>query len=237
MSTILIVEDEEDVRSMIAEILEVEGYETFEAATGLEGFKMAKKKRPDLIVLDLMIPDRDGYAVCKDLRAEIKTKRIPILMLTALGTRDQIIKGLETGADDYMTKPFSPKELVLRVKSILRRTTVVTGGGAELEAGPFHLDKNNLRLNLDGEEIELTSTEFKLLLSLIEAPGTPCERGDLLSQVWGYSNLSQTRTLDTHIKRLRAKLGKYGACIETVRSVGYRFNGSPDLSDKGDADS
>ncbi len=229
MPTILIVEDESDIRSMIAHMLKREGFEIIEASNGLEGLDKAFAARPDLIVLDLMLPDRDGITVCKDLRANAKTKRTPILMLTALSAKETTILGLEVGADDYMTKPFNPDEFVLRIRSILRRT-LSTEGNSEIQIGPFHLDKNNLRLIVSGEEVDLTSTEFKLLLALIEVPGTPKERGELLNQVWGYSNLSQTRTLDTHIKRLRAKLGKYGPCIETVRSVGYQFNESADLS-------
>lgn len=233
MPTILIVDDEEDMRSMIAEMLSSEGFSSIQAADGLEGFKTAKAEIPDLIVLDLMMPDRDGISVCKDLRASKKTKRIPILMLTALSAKETTISGLEAGADDYMTKPFSQEEFILRIRSILRRT-LSTEGSTEVKVGPFNLDKNKLRLDINGEDIDLTSTEFKLLLSLIELPGTPRERGDLLEEVWGYSNLSQTRTLDTHIKRLRAKLGKYGPCIETVRSVGYQFNESAELSDDAD---
>lgn len=230
MPTILIIDDEEDIRQMISDKLVTEGFDILPAENGLEGFEKAKKERPDLVVLDLMMPDRDGFAVCRDFRSDQKTKRIPILMLTALTTTEKTIEGLEAGADDYMTKPFSPKELTLRIRSILRRTQSMDGGGV-LEVGPFHLDKNNLRVNISGKEIDLTSTEFKLLLSLIEVPGTPKERSELLNQVWGYSNLSQTRTLDTHIKRLRAKLGQYGSCIETIRSVGYQFNESADFSD------
>lgn len=230
MPTILIVDDEEDMRSMIAEMLNKEGFTLLQAANGLEALEKAKSENPDLIVLDLMMPDRDGISVCKDLRDHKTTRRTPILMLTALSAKETTISGLEAGADDYMTKPFSQEEFVLRIRSILRRT-LSTEGSSEVSVGPFHLDKNNLRLNLSGDEVDLTSTEFKLLLSLIEVPGTPKERGDLLNQVWGYSNLSQTRTLDTHIKRLRAKLGKYGPCIETVRSVGYQFNESAELAD------
>lgn len=231
MPTILIVDDEEDLRTLIAAKFREEGFDTLLAADGFEGFEIARKKKPELIILDLMMPGRDGLSVCKDLRSHGKTKRIPILMLTALGDTDHKIQGLEMGADDYMSKPFSPKELVLRAKNILRRTLTVGGGGSEIELGPLFVDRNNLRVILDGDEIELTSTEFKLLLCLIEVPGTPKERGELLEQVWGYSNLSQTRTLDTHVKRLRAKLGEYGSCIETVRSVGYRFNESTLLPD------
>lgn len=229
MPTILIVDDEADIREMISGKLAGEGYDILQAENGIEGYKVARQNKPDLIILDLMMPDRNGISVCKDLRANSKTKRIPIIMLTARSEMDSKLEGLEVGADDYITKPFSLKELSLRVKGVLRRVSTVDTG-AEVELGPFYLDKNHLRVSVANEDVDLTSTEFKLLLALIEVPGTPKERGELLQEVWGYSNLSQTRTLDTHIKRLRSKLGKYGACIETVRSVGYVFNVSAELN-------
>src|SRR5690606_35288938 len=147
---------------------------------------------------------------------------IPVIMLTARGRLEEKITGLELGADDYMAKPFSPKELMLRVRNLLRRTNQ-NHHSSVIVSGPFSLDKNALKLLLDGSPIDLTSTEFKLLLSMIESPGITQERGDLLKKIWGYSDLIQTRTLDTHIKRLREKLGKHGNSIETVRGVGYRF--------------
>ena len=225
MPTILVVDDEQDLRELLALKLQREGFTTLEAGDGLTGEKLAMDEQPDLIVLDLMLPEKDGIAVCKSLRKDSRTRRIPILMLTARGGQEEKIVGLETGADDYMTKPFSPKELILRIQSILRRTQAVDSGTV-VEVGPFRLDKNELKFHLSGDEIDLTSTEFKLLLTLIEIPGTTRERGELLEKVWGYSDQIQTRTLDTHIKRLRTKLGDHGACIETVRSIGYRFSES-----------
>lgn len=223
MATILIVDDEPDIRELLALKLQREGFSTIEAEDGLAAEKTARKKQPDLIVLDLMMPGKNGLAVCKSLKKDSRTSRIPVLMLTAREGLDEKITGLELGADDYMTKPFSPKELVLRVRNILRRTLALSGDSV-FEIGDFRLDKNNLKFHLAGEEVDLTSTEFKLLLALIEIPGTTRERDKLLQKVWGYSDRAQTRTLDTHIKRLRAKLGEYGDAIETVRSVGYRFN-------------
>ena len=224
MPTILIVDDEEDIRELIAmNLMRQEKYSLIEARDGLEALKMARSQKPDLIVLDLMLPEMDGVTVYKELREDSKTRDIPIIMLTARGRLEEKLGGLELGADDYMTKPFSPKELVLRVRNLLRRTNPNTGG-AVVQSGPFSLDKNALRLSLDGDEIDLTSTEFKLLLSLIESPGITQERADLLKKVWGYSDSIQTRTLDTHIKRLREKLGTHGNLIETVRGVGYRFS-------------
>lgn len=222
MPKILLVDDEEDIRSLLALKLQKEGFDTIEAADGLEGEKKAKKEKPDLIVLDLMMPGKDGISVCKALRKDSRTSDTPILMLTARSGLDEKIVGLELGADDFMTKPFSPRELVLRVRNILRRTTAADPGTV-IEVDAFRLDKNRLKFHLDGEEVELTATEFKLLALLLEVPGATREREELLTKIWGYNQLSQTRTLDSHIKRVRGKLGVFGARIETVRSVGYRF--------------
>lgn len=223
MPTILVVDDEEDIRELVSiNLLREEKYEIMEAADGLEGLHLAKKKRPDLIILDLMLPEMDGITVYQRLRDDSRTTHIPVIMLTAKGRLEEKLEGLELGADDYLAKPFSPKELMLRVRNLLRRTNPNVGGSM-IESGPFSLDKNALKLLLEGEEIDLTATEFKLLLSLIESPGITQERATLLKKVWGYSDLIQTRTLDTHIKRLREKLGSHGNSIETVRGVGYRF--------------
>jgi two-component system phosphate regulon response regulator PhoB len=223
MPTILIVDDEEDIRELIAvNLMREENYKLLEASNGLEAVALAKSGRPDLIILDLMLPEMDGMTVYRNLREDPRTKTIPVIMLTARGRLEEKIAGLELGADDYMPKPFSPKELMLRVRNLLRRTNPNQGGNL-VESGPFSLDKNALKLHLEGKAIELTATEFKLLLSMIEAPGITQERGELLKKVWGYSDLIQTRTLDTHIKRLREKLGEHGDLIETVRGVGYRF--------------
>jgi len=224
MPTILIVDDEEDIRELIAvNLMRQEKYSLIEAVDGLEALHLAKKKKPDVIILDLMLPEMDGVTVYQHLREDPRTKSIPVIMLTARGRLEEKLGGLELGADDYMTKPFSPKELILRVRNLLRRTNPNTSGNA-IEVGPFSLDKSALKLDLEGEDIELTATEFKLLLNLIESPGITQERGDLLKKVWGYSDTIQTRTLDTHIKRLREKLGEHGNLIETVRGVGYRFS-------------
>lgn len=223
MATILIVDDEQDIREMIAMNLHREGFETLEAADGLQAVGITRKKIPDLILLDLMLPEKDGYSVFRDLKDSSLTQRIPVIMLTARGKLDERIAGLALGADDYVSKPFSPKELVLRVKNVLRRSRNHPAG-VVIEVGDFRLDKNQLKLHLAGEEIDLTTTEFKLLVVLIESDGTAQERGDLLRQVWGYNDLTQTRTLDTHIKRLREKLGGHSQQIETVRNVGYRFH-------------
>lgn len=225
MPKILIVDDEEDIRELIAvNLMREEQYQLLEAADGLEALRQANDERPDLVILDLMLPQMDGLTVYKNLRENALTAKIPVIMLTARGRLEEKIEGLELGADDYLSKPFSPKELMLRVRNLLRRSNENLSGNL-VETGPFSLDKNGLKLHLDGEEIDLTATEFKLLLSLIESPGVTQERGDLLKKVWGYSDMIQTRTLDTHIKRLREKLGSFGNSIETVRGVGYRFFG------------
>jgi two-component system, OmpR family, phosphate regulon response regulator PhoB len=223
MPTILIVDDEEDIRDLISMNLHREkDYTVIEAADGLEALTAAKEQSPDLIVLDLMLPGMDGLNVCKNLKEGTKTKSIPVIMLTAKGRLEERIDGLALGADDYLSKPFSPKELMLRIRNLLRRSNSNQGSDV-IAIGPFTLDKNVLKLALEGEEIDLTSTEFKLLLCLIESPGVTQERADLLKRVWGYNDMIQTRTLDTHIKRLREKLGDYGPMIETSRGIGYRF--------------
>jgi len=224
MPTILIVDDEKDIRELIAmNLMREEAYQILEAEDGLQALRQAKNERPDLIILDLMLPQMDGLTVYRNLRDNAITSQIPVIMLTARGRLEQKLEGLELGADDYMPKPFSPKELMLRVRNLLRRSNE-NHGASIVQSGPFSLDKNALKLHLEDEEIERTSTEFKLLLSLIESPGITQERGNLLQKVWGYSDLIQTRTLDTHIKRLREKLGTHGNSIETVRGVGYRFS-------------
>lgn len=223
MATILIVDDEDDIRELIMLNLQREGFDTLEAADGLQAVKIARKKKPDLILLDLMLPEKDGYSVFRDLKQSNLTQNIPVVMLTARGKLDEKITGLSLGADDYVTKPFSPKELMLRIKNVLNRSQNHPAG-VIVEAGNFKLDKNSLSLHIGEEAVDLTATEFKLLVVLIESDGITQERADLLRMVWGYNDLMQTRTLDTHIKRLREKLGAYGSQIETIRSVGYRFN-------------
>lgn len=231
MATILIVDDEQDIRELIAMNLQRESYQVLEAADGLEAVAIAKKELPDLILLDLMLPEKDGYGVFQDLKAEKSTQSIAIIMLTARGKLDERIMGLSLGADDYVCKPFSPKELMLRIKNVLARVQA-RPTGAITRNGDFKLDKNELKFYLCGEEIDLTITEFKLLFVLIESAGTVQERGDLLRRIWGYNDMIQTRTLDTHITRLREKLGSHGSRIETLRSVGYLFN-SNDSGDPG----
>ncbi len=222
MQRVLIVEDEVDIADLIRFNLERAGYGVSKAHDGITGAEMAIRERPDLIVLDLMLPGRDGYSVFREIRRDSRTSHIPVIMLTARAQTEDRIQGLEAGADDYLTKPFSPKELVLRVNAILKRTDAPPGA-SEYEYGPFRFNKNNVRFYLDNEPLDLTSTEFKLLLYLCERPGKAQDRNELLRIVWGYSDEVHSRTLDTHMKRLRQKLGEHGALIETVRGVGYRM--------------
>ena len=223
MYTVLIAEDESDIRKLISFNLERESMDTLLAKDGAEAFEIAKEKGPDLMILDLMLPKMDGFTVFKELRLDSRTKDIPVIMLTAKAQLDDVITGLEMGADDYLTKPFSPKELVLRVKALLRRIKTTTANSV-INSGKFRLDKNSLHCFVSGEQIDLTPTEFKLLILMVEREGTVQNREDLLREVWGYRDTANSRTLDTHVKRLREKLGDLSRCIETVRSVGYQYS-------------
>lgn len=221
MNRILIVDDEGDVRDLVAFNLQRNGMAALFAKDGIEAVKIAIAEVPDLIILDLMLPGRNGFQVFKELRLDSRTKSIPVLMLTAKAQLDDVIAGLELGADDYLTKPFSPKEMVLRVRALLKRSKT-TISSANLIRGPFHFDKNNQNFFLRGEKVDLTPTEFKLLMLLVERSGQAQTRDDLLREVWGYRDSTNSRTLDTHIKRLREKIGSDAAAIETVRGVGYQ---------------
>lgn len=222
MHKVLIAEDEADIRQLISFNLERESYDTLLAGDGEEAVLMAYNKIPDLIILDLMLPKMDGFSVFKELRLDSRTKDIPVIMLTAKAQLDDVIAGLEMGADDYLTKPFSPKELVLRVKALLKRVKT-SNGSTIVKSGKIRLDKNTLHCFIEDKKIDLTPTEFKLLLLLIERVGNAQNRSDLLREVWGYRETANSRTLDTHMKRLREKLGELSRCIETVRGVGYQY--------------
>lgn len=221
MHRILIVEDEQDIADLIGFNLQRAGFEVIKSHDGVDGTETALRERPDLIVLDLMLPGRDGYGVFRELRRDPRTVGIPVIMLTARAQTEDRIQGLEAGADDYLTKPFSPKELLLRVQAILKRSDGPPGA-VDFTCGPFRFDKNALKFYLENEPTELTSTEFKLLLFLCERAGKPQDRNELLRTIWGYSDAAHSRTLDTHMKRLRQKLGEHGSWVETVRGVGYR---------------
>ena len=221
--TVLVVEDERDVVDLLRYNLNKAGFAVLIATDGLKGLEMARQNRPDVIILDLMLPGMNGHAVCKALKGDPDTESLPIIMLTAKGEPGERVQGLEMGADDYVTKPFSTKELVLRVKALVRRTKAGRGGEV-LEVEPFAVNKNAFEIRLEGERLDLTTTEFKLLTLLIERRGRIQSRETLLFDVWGYQNAIDTRTVDTHMRRLREKLGIHSARLETIRGEGYRFN-------------
>ena len=219
---ILIIEDEILLADSLRAMLEGKGFSVEAVHDGETGAEYAETGIYDLLILDVMMPGMDGHGVLRELRRDSRTQGIPVIFLTAKAQAEDRIQGLELGADDYVTKPFSPKELVLRVASVLKRCEH-TPGSVIAEYGPFTFDKNALKFYIDKEEVDLTATEFKLMVYMIEREGQTLNRNDLLSCVWGYSHQAQSRTLDTHMKRLRQKLAPYADCIETVRSIGYRF--------------
>ncbi|PTX96810.1 DNA-binding response regulator [Spartobacteria bacterium LR76] len=221
--TVLVVEDESDVVDLLRYNLSRAGFGVMIANDGVEGLEMARKNRPDIIVLDLMLPRMDGLAVCKALKREPETEQMPIVMLTAKSEPNERVGGLELGADDYVTKPFSPRELVLRVQALLRRLRSSRSNDL-VTIDAFEVDKNAFEIRLDGKRLDLTTTEFKLLALLIDRRGRIQSRESLLFDVWGYQNAIDTRTVDTHMRRLREKLGDHASRLETVRGEGYRFN-------------
>ncbi len=222
MSKILVVDDEPDISDLIALHLGREGHECVCIPNGLDAVAAVLNHQPDIVVLDLMLPGMDGIQIFRRLKADSRTRAVPVIMLTARSQMADRIAGLELGADDYLTKPFSPRELALRVTAILRRTQKVTHV-SEVQIGPFLLDRKNMKLFISGNTIDLTTTEFKLLAVLMENDRSVHTRADLLREVWGYNDEVATRTLDTHIKRLREKLGDAGKHIVTVRGTGYQF--------------
>jgi DNA-binding response OmpR family regulator len=219
---ILIADDEDDVRELVRLNLRRAGYKTAEATDGLAALRLARQNRPSLIVLDVMMPGRDGLKVCEELRQDELLNKVPVIMLTARGMAEDRIAGLEVGADDYIAKPFSPKELVLRVQALLRRADAASDGG-ELEVGPFLFDMPAVRVSISGQPLELTLLEFKLLHLLASHHGSVVDRDTVLREVWGYAETVRTRTLDTHVKRLREKLGPHAEWIQTSRGFGYVF--------------
>ena len=217
---ILIADDEEDVRGLVSTNLRRAGFSTEEAADGLAALEQVQRHKPDAIVLDVMMPGRDGYRVCAELRSESGTRHIPIIMLTAKsGTQDRIT-GLERGADDYLPKPFSPKELVLRIRALLRRSSPPKVE-ERIEVGPFDLDTAGMRLLAHGRHVDLTLLEFRVFHLLAAARGAVIDRDDILREVWGYNSPIRTRTLDTHVKRIREKIGDDADWIFTARGQGY----------------
>lgn len=229
---VLIVDDENDLRTLVDFNLRQAGYATAQAATGAEALARARTLRPRVIVLDLNLPDVSGMDVCRLLRSDPETRDIPILMLTARGGETDRVQGFELGADDYLCKPFNMRELVLRVEAVARRRAPEAVAGEarqELHAGAITLDLGAHLCFVDGQELPLTLQEFRLLSYLISGRGRVRTRDELLSDVWNTSPDLETRTVDTHVKRLRDKLGAAGDIIETVRGVGYRIRGDAAL--------
>lgn len=229
---ILIVEDERDLLDTLDYNLQREGYRTRCAATGAEAMTLANERPlPDLVVLDLMLPDMSGTEVCRSLRSSDVTRNVPVLMLTAKGEEIDRVVGFEVGADDYVCKPFSVRELSLRIRAILRRSQSTDVETEQMEFGRLRVDASAHRCWVDDEEVQLTALEFKLLTTLMRRRGRVQTREVLLTDVWGFSAEVTTRTVDTHVKRLRQKIGDAGRYIETLRGVGYRFRSEPSEAD------
>lgn len=226
MKTILVIEDERDLLDLISFNLEREGYKVLTALDGATGLEMARTGSPDLIILDLMLPGIMGIDICKILKKSEKTSGVPIIMLTAKGEEIDRVVGFEVGADDYVVKPFSNRELILRIKAVLRRTEPGKQSDKIIRVGVITIDTGSHVVTADGKEVVLTTTEYKLLLNLAERLGRVQSRDLLLKNVWGYNYVGDTRTVDTHITRLRNKLGDAGELIKTVRGFGYKMEES-----------
>ena len=221
----LIVEDEPDIAEGLRYNLEREGLSVVVAETGEKGLAAAldRSNPPSLILLDLMLPGMSGTELCRRLRREPQTRRTPLIILTARGSESERVEGLELGADDYVTKPFSVRELIARVRAVLRRAD--ESAATVYEDARLHVNFEEMKVVCAGQEVKLTRKEFGLLSTLARRPGRVLTRNQLLDEVWGLEYYDDTRTLDVHIRRLRQKLGDCGDCIETVIGVGYRFNG------------
>ena len=224
--TILVIEDEEDISDTLSYNLEKEGFDVLVADDGASGIEKAKASIPDLIVLDLMMPGMDGFQVCRTLRADAATEHIKILMLTARSEESDEIIGFNMGADDYVTKPFKMKPLVHRIRALLRRSSGQKTRKDVVSAGPVTLDNLQRRVTLDGEELDLTPTEFLMLWTLVSQPGRVFSRHELLDTSRGRDANALDRTIDVHVRSLRKKLGDRADLIETVRGVGYRYKRS-----------
>jgi two-component system phosphate regulon response regulator PhoB len=228
MARVLVIEDEADLQQILDYNLGQAGHQVRIASTGREGLRIARDERPDIVLLDLMLPDISGTEVCKTLKKDKQTQNIHVVMVTAKGEEIDRVVGFELGADDYVVKPFSVRELLLRMQSVLRRRA--PGGETRapvVEFGDLRIDRDAHRVWVGGKEIELTALEFKLLVTLHERQNRVQTRNALLNDVWGIEADITTRTVDTHVKRLREKLGGAGQYIETVRGVGYRFSEQP----------
>lgn len=227
MAKVLVVEDESDIRQMLVQHLRGAGFDVVGVGTATAALESARTEGPDLILLDLMLPDMDGFEVCKRLRRDPITERIPVVMVTARGSEMDRVLGLELGADDYITKPFSPRELVLRIRRSIERQNPVPANGDLLAFGELTIDVPGHRVLVRGRGVDITATEFRLLTVLARRRGRVQTREHLLQEVWTHGERDEidVRTVDTHVRRLREKLGVAADLVETVRGVGYRFGG------------
>jgi phosphate regulon transcriptional regulator PhoB len=223
MKQIYVVEDEKDIVELLQYNLEKEGYRVLSSLDGAEALKRIPEKSPDLILLDLMLPGTDGLTVCRTLKNNPKTAHIPVVMLTAKGEESDKVVGLELGADDYITKPFSVKELMARVKAVLRRFEKAGEGSPVQKFRDLSLDRSGHHVTLKGKALDLTAKEFELLDYFLTHPGRVLTRDVLLNNVWGYDYFGTTRTVDVHVRRLREKLGPYSEFLQTVKGYGYQF--------------
>jgi DNA-binding response OmpR family regulator len=222
--TVAIVEDDPDINRLVMEICEKAGFQPMGFMRGEDFFRHLKRRQPDLVVLDLMLPDMDGLNICRTIRTTAETSQLPILILTAKGEEMDKVLGLELGADDYLTKPFSPRELLARIRALLRRKTPAAHPDMVLELdGVLQLDPAAFTVTVEGERIELTSTEFRLLRILLEGKGRVFSRDQLLDNLWGNQKYVVDRTIDVHVKNLRDKLGEAGHYIKSIRGVGYKI--------------
>jgi two-component system phosphate regulon response regulator PhoB len=225
--TVLLVEDERDIADLVRYHVEKAGMRFVHAADGGAALRLARAERPDVALLDLMLPGLDGLEVCRQLRGDAATRRLPIIMLTARGEEVERVVGLELGADDYVVKPFSPRELLARIRAVLRRVEGPEPPVAGRTTGDLHVDEARHAVTVGGRPVELTAKEFGLLAALMRVDGRVLSREQLLETVWGYANAAEieSRTVDVHIRRLRAKLGAEARRIVTVKAIGYRFDG------------
>ncbi len=221
--TILVIDDEKDLLELVRYNLEKDGFDPIIATDGQSGFEIATRHKPALIILDLMMPGKDGLQVCRDLRADHRTSRVPLIMLTAKATEADRVVGLELGADDYLVKPFSPRELVARVKAVLRRTAAQQDPGPMLGSGDVTIDLHGHEVTAQGQRVQLTATEFRILQYLASHPGKVTTRDEIIDAALGRDVAIFDRTIDVHITSIRKKLGKSGDRIETVRGFGYKF--------------
>lgn len=227
MARVLVIEDEKDLQTLLEYNLQQAGHEVLLAGRGDDGLRLAREQRPDVVLLDLMLPDQPGTEVCKTLKRDPATKTIPVVMVTAKGEEIDRVVGFELGADDYVAKPFSVRELLLRVQAVLRRGQPERPAEAVIQFGSLTIDRAAHRIWVAKDEVELTALEFKLLVTLYDRRNRVQSRSALLDDVWGIEAEITTRTVDTHVKRLREKLGAAADYIETVRGVGYRFTETP----------